>query len=623
MAEATETEGGKAKKRRFDQRDFDIAAEQIIDDFNTRKEKRGNLENDWKEIDRQVRMEPDTAFKHDAQGNLMADRAWMPEMELPDQAETIEVLTSDARRMLFPKTGAWFVAHSEVTDEYLERVDLKSLITGDRNDIPSIINQDAVDKLVQGWLSFIRRQYDFTHHMDIINAQSFTYGVGIGRLKAVKKPVYMPTARGVSKEEKTLPILFPRSIKNTYLDDSTFTLMNEGYMLGPAVIYHEFRRFADLVIAASKGLNDPESEFGGWMPKNIEKVEPDKNGTVELLEFEGDLVISRKTTRSMVVPGIIMTVVKGKKGSRQVVRVRFRKQKTSSYIQFPYHAENMENAYATSPLMKGKPIQKAATEALNRLLQSAILNTEPPLEFDKDNPTFVQQGGPVVAPRAQWPTNGIDSIKAHQIGDPIALQNMYITLLQQYSDVVGVNAPRLGAQTVSHTTAFSKEAELSRGVVRTVDYVESTLKGPLTQFLHMEYEMGREIMGSREDTVYLDTYRGFVTLSKSDLPENATFDAIGSGGPAEEQAKQQRRLQAAQTAIQLEGFKLSAGLQPTMNIDALQEQVMLDGGWTDIDPFFEGADSPNQGAPALPGASGQNAGPASAIVQALQTGQAS
>ncbi|MGI9411551.1 MAG: hypothetical protein ACR2OV_15840 [Hyphomicrobiaceae bacterium] len=618
MADATETDGGKAKKRRFDQRDFDIAAEQIIDDFNTRQRKRADLEQHWKEIDRQVRMEPDISFKTNDSGTLVPGREWMPEMELPLQAQTVEVLTADSRRMLFPDTGAWFISHAEMTDEYLDRVDLAGLITGDKNDIPSKIDQDAADKLVTGWLSSLRRQYDFAHHMDIINAEAFSYGVGVGRVRTVTKQVFMDTARGVLKEEKRLPVLFPRSIKNTYLDDSCFATMNEGYIVGPNIIFHEFRRFSDLVIAASKGSNDPDKENGGWMPKNIQKVEPDKNGTVELLEYEGDLVISRKTTRSMVVPGVIMTVVKGKKGARQVVRVRFRKQKFSSYIQFPYHTENMENPYATAPLMKGRPIHKAAVESLNRLMQAAILNTEPPIEYDKDNPAFVQSGGPDISPRALWPTNGVDAVRPHQIGDTAALFNVYIGLLQQYSDVTGINAPRLGAQTVSHTTAFSKEAELSRGVVRTVDYTRSTLKGPLTKFLHMEYEMAREAMGGREDTVYIEPYRGFVTLTKSALPDNATFDALGSGGPAEEQQKQARRLQAANFAIQLEGLKVANGLPPSLNIEAMQEQVMLDGGWIDIDPFFEGTDGADQGASVLPGAPGANAGPAAAVVQALQ-----
>lgn len=619
MADATETDGGTARKRRFTQRDFDVAAEQIIDDFNTRQRKRADLEQAWKEIDRQVAMKPDISFKLDETGRLIRGREWMPEMELPLQAQTVEVLTADARRMLFPDTGSWYIAHAETTDEYLNNGLSSVRITGDQNDLPSLINQDGADKLVQGWGNFLRRQYDFAHHMDVINAEAFSYGMAIGRLRTVTKQVFMNTARGVQKEEKRLPVLFPRSIKNTYLDDSEFTVMNEGYMIGPSIIFHEFRRFSDLVIAASKGSNDPDREDGGWMPKNIRKVEPDKDGQVELLEFEGDLVISRRTTRSMVVPGAIVTIVKGKKGSRQVVRVRFRKHKFSSYIEFPYHTENMGNPYATAPLMKGKPIQKAATEALNRFLQAAILSTEPPIEFDRDNPHFVQSGGPNIAPRAQWGTNGGDSITVHNdIGDPGALLAGYQGLLAQYSDVTGINAPRLGAQTVSHTTAFSKEAELSRGVVRTVDYTRSTLKGPLTKFLHMEYEMGRDAMGNREDTVYLEPYRGFVTLTRQGLPENATFDALGSGGPAEEQAKQARRLQAVQFAIQLEAFSQSQGLPPDLNIRAIKEQVMLDGGWTDTDPFFEGTDGSDTRAPALSGAAGANAGPAAAVVQALQ-----
>jgi len=617
MPEITTIDKGKTTtKRRFDQREFNQAAQQIVDEHARRKRNRKDLEQDWKEIDRQVRMEPDDKFKRDQHGNLIVSRKWMPEMELPLQAQTKEVLCADARRMMFPDIGTWFIAHAEVTDRYLERADLIGAIPGDENDIPSKITQDAADKLVEGWLNFIHRQYDFGGHIDIINAEAFSYGTGIGRVAEVKKPVFMPTARGVLREEKTIPVLFPRPIQNTYLDDTSFNTMNEGYLLGPSVIFHETRQLADIILAAKKGSNDPERANGGWMPKALAKLEGDKNGNVETLEFEGDLVIPRETTRSMVVPGVIVTVVKGKKDA-SVIRLRVRRQKTSTYIQFPYHAENAMQTYASAPLMKGRPIHKAAVEAFNRVMQAAILNTEPPISYDRSDPFFVQTGGPVIYPRALWGVNNPQDVVQHDIGDVGALTQTYLLLLQQYSDVTGINAPRLGAQTVSHTTAFSKEAELSRGVVRTVDYVRSSLKGPLTQFLHMEYEMALRMLGSRTDTVYIEPYRGFVEITRQILPDKASFDALGSGGPAEEQAKMQRRLQAMTFAIQLEGQKVASGLPPGMNIEEIQQQVLLDGGWTDIDLFFEGSPGRGQGSSGLAPAGGGDPGATAAAVQTL------
>jgi len=47
------------------------------------------------------------------------------------------------------------------------------------------------------------------------------------------------------------------------------------------------------------------------MPKYLKGIVPDKDGYVTLLEAEGDIVVPRKTTRSLVIPGAIVTVVMG------------------------------------------------------------------------------------------------------------------------------------------------------------------------------------------------------------------------------------------------------------------------------------------------------------------------
>lgn len=620
--ELHEIQEGKFTKRRITSRDFELVAERICDDYRQRKRERKDLEKHWTDIDRQIAMDPDTSFKLTATGEKIRDRTWMPEMELPLQAQTLEVLTADSRRMRSPDSGLWFSAHAEVTDEYLRNVEFKNLILGDENDVPSRINQDNADKIVEGWLAFLHRQYDFDGNMDLIDAEAFKYGVGIGRVRVVNKEVFKTEARGVMKKGSRFPVLLPRSIRNTYLDTTSLNAMNEGYVLGPSTIHYECRKLEDIVLAARLGKTDPDDPQGGWMPDNLKGIEGDKEGNVEIIELEGDLIVPRKTVRSVVVPNVIITTVVGKRGdniARNVIRLRFNNHAFPSYIEFPYHKEDISKPYATSPLMKGRPIQIAATMSLNMLLASAILNVEPPVKWNRSDPNFVATGGPVIEPRASWGTNGSE-VDAVQIGEPEKLLKMYGALLAQYADVSGVNAPRLGAQTVSHTTAFAKEAELSRGTVRTVDYVRSTLKGPLTQFLYMEYELAREAMGKRQDVFYSEAYGGFIQIPKSALPGKATFEAHGSGGPAEEQQKIAQRLQAVQLAIQLEGFKLSAQMPPGLIIEEIQKQVMRDGGWQDIDPFFSssGTEANDQGPPVVAGAQGGDAGPLSAVVQSLQ-----
>src|SRR3990167_4778197 len=137
--------------------------------------------------------------------------------------------------------------------------------------------------------------------------------------------------------------------------------------------------------------------------------------------------------------------------------------------------------------MKGWPIQAAATEFLMRAAESAALKNAPPVGYDRNDMWFVQNGGPIVEPNAMWGTIG-DVTVHDKFGDPAAMMNLYATMAAQYADVVGMHRARLGAETLSHTTAYAKNIEVQRGAVRTVDYVRSTLQGPLTLWLHLEYE---------------------------------------------------------------------------------------------------------------------------------------
>lgn len=604
---------------RFDKRDFRIIADWVMDEWKRRKNKRKDLERQCKDIDRQVKMEPDISFKLNADGSPDPLKKWMPEMELPLQAQTLEVLTADARRMLEPDSGPWFAAHAALTDEYLERVDFQSLVAGDQNEIPSKIGQDNADKLVQGTLSHWQRQYDFWGNIDSINVEAFKYGEGIARVRLVTKEIMKETARGIVSEKEQFPVLIPRSFWNTYLDDREFTLMNEGFYIGPTVMFEVVQHIDDLKRAANKGSNDPNKENGGWLPKNLHGLEGDKNGEVRLIEVEGDIVVSRKTVDSIYLPNVIMTIAVGSKEKKdnvgEVVRARFRKYPSSTYLRFPYHAEDMKTPYSTSPLMKGRPIQMSAVEALTRFLMCAALNTEPPIGYDKDDMAFASTGGPRIYPGAQWGTAG--EVNVHQFGDPKTMLIAFQEFVRQYYDVTGVNQPRLGAQTLSHTTAFAKNAELNRGVVRTVDYTKSTLRGPLTKYLDMAFTMGKDVM--KPSTIFIDSYGGFVDMRKEFLPDLCVFDAHGAGGPQEEMVKMQRRVQSLQMAIQMDQLGLQVGKPPKVDIDAAIESVLRDGGWTDIDVITIG-NQPAQrpaGQPGLADYLEQNGTSPGAALQAL------
>jgi len=564
-------------KLRFSKSDKDVIAEKICDCHSKRKNDRRVLERQWSEIDRQLEMDPAPHVKKERQGEREEATAWMAETELPSQSETLEISTADARRLMMPKGVDWFAAHAALTDDYLEKVDYQSLIAGDKNDVPSKITQDNADKLVQGLMAHWHNQYDFKGNVDSINSEAFKYSMGIGRARQVEKRVFAHTDKGVQLVKHTIPILVPRSIKNTYLDSTEHTLSNEGFIVAPGQIFETALLAKDLMMASQRGSSSTEDMNGGWIKGALKGFDEDKE--VQILEWEGDMVVARKSSGSHYLANSIISVAVGHSGKdsiRSVFRIRKNNMPWTSYILFPYYKEHIDSPYGTSPLMKGRPVQMAATESLNRLMELGALQTQPPVSRDGD----MQGEDPKVHPGAIWD----EGVKPHDIGNPQAMLAVYSSLLSQYSDVTGTTAARLGQQTVSHTTAYSKEAELARGQIRINHYTDATLEGALERWLHMEYHTGRENMG--EELFYIRPYGGFVKAKKSLLPDHVEFEAYGSGQPADENARNQKRFAALQMAIQIDQMLVSTGQPPKLDLGSVIEQVLMEGSWTDIDQLM-------------------------------------
>lgn len=597
-------------KPRVTKTDFEKLGEYVRTEYTRRKQLRDKLglTHAWREIDRQVQMRPDLAYKLLPDGRKDDTKAWMPEIELPLQAQTLEVLTADARRLLFPDGGDWFSCSALASDALLEKLESQSLIAGDDTDVPSKITQDNVDKLVAGLMAHWHRQYDFEGHVDRIDAEAFRYGTGVFRVRRVKKSLVTDQQGNVYKADMMLPVLLPRSIKNVYPDDRAFIVMNEGEIAAPLVLECHKKSLLDLKAAAAKGSRDPYNDQGGWMPAGLQGLEADKDGCVETIEAEGDFIIERKTREPLVLHNCCIEVAVGAANKAGVYRLRWVDE--PSYVFVPYHLEDASSAYSTSPLMKGWPIQVAAVDALCRLAIAGAMNAQPPMEYDRTDTLLAAEGGPKVFPGAVIGTVG--KLNPLVFGNPGALSGVYTQLLMQYSDVTGVNAPRLGAQTVSHTTAYSKQVEIARGEVRTVDYVKALLRGPLTAYLGIAYRMGRAAMKGVQK-FYVESYGGYVdNLTKELLPEDVTWKAIGAAGPQEEAQKRANKLASLQLAIQIDQAAAQEGIDTGLDLNSAIYSVLRDGGWTDVDSIIKQQPAGEPAGQPVPGADAASAGMAAA-----------
>ncbi|MGI9492627.1 MAG: hypothetical protein ACR2QF_09535, partial [Geminicoccaceae bacterium] len=496
--------------------DMNRVAESILEEARRRKGRRVVLDSKWKEIDRQVEMEP--RQKLDVSGRTLEAAEWMANLELPLQADTLEVLIADTRRLMFPTERSFFAANCILDDDNLERLRGKNdLIAGLDTGLQELltglgkaeIDQDFVNEINAAALRHFHRMYRVRDVWDLLNGEAFKYGTFIARARRVDLTRFANDTDGVRRVKRKIPVLIPRSVKDVFLDDTEHSVRNQGLMVEPSVIEWTWHRLPDLQKAARAGSSDPTDENGGWIKRNIVNEEPfqKSDNLVQLIEFEGDAQVVRSEGSDIFLPNMMLTVMVSRGGPR-IIRMREREFAFRSYIIGHYQRSDILSAYATSPLMVGSPIHKAATEALNRVLEVAALNAGPPGQWDPSDSYLQASGGPVLEPKALW--EAIGDIKFHQIGDASVMLQIYLALLQQYSDATGTSAPRLGAQTKSHQTAFAVDSEQTRGLVRTVDYARSTMIGPTAQWLWMEHEMAKKSL--RSDTVYLDRFQAYVNL---------------------------------------------------------------------------------------------------------------
>lgn len=585
----------KAKKK-FSPKDFDEIAEYICQTYSDRKKKRTDKEKDWKEVDRQIRMEPKSMLKYNADGVVDPARSWLPELEIPAQRQALEILTADVRRLMFPDAGPWFECRVDATDKYYRELVKNVRISGDDMDTPSEFNQDQVNELIESWLTSLHRQYDFRANMDLINAESLKYGLGVGRGRLIKKEAYFHNAQGTIKKDIYLPMLIPVSTWDFFPDNSRHLLHNEGIDIGPMDMRCFYQRYADLCVAAKSGSSDPDDPQGGWMYKSVKDLDPDKDSEIKIIEIEGDLVAEIGGEEEYF-PNVTVTVAQcqsKKKSSQKVIRWRFNKF-PHSYIKQYYHRESVHDDYGVGPLTMGRPIQAAASETLNLTLTAAALSALPPLAYDSDDAYYALEGGPTLYPGKSIPSLG--DVVPVQVANPSNLSGIYSILLEQYAQLTGITAPRLGQQTNSHTTAYAKQAELQQGTVRTVDFAKSSMQGPMTQWLHLCLEMSKETLKGKEIPIHMKKTDGYVVLNgETTLPENLTIDVYGAAGPAEDQAEKGAKVQSFQLAMGLEPLKRQLNEGKPLNLEALQKEMLKMGGVGDVERYYEASGSVTQGA---------------------------
>ena len=550
---------------------------------------------EWKEIDRQLELTP--VPRYASSGN---SKDWYPAVEEPLQFNALEVILADTRAGLFPAARPdWYQVAGQFDDAAMARVEQSGIVA---DGVPIKMDQDSLDAIIKATMEFYHRAYDFRSRFTLFAAECIKYGTGVGRVRDVRLAKFIHEYRGVNSQETRGPAFLPLRIKNTYLDNSPALTMHEGISVAPVILHCEKRLYDDLIMAAKKG-----GAGRGWRGEALDKLKAKKSeerrGVIEIIEAEGDFIIPGSAEGIFLPNSRIMVAVGA--GGPVVIRYETNPLPFHSTVAGYYLRQDVGSSYGVSPLMKGQPIQEAASFALNDLLACGALNAQPPVAYDRNDAIFASRGGPDVFPRAQWGVDNPQGITPQKIGDPTALLQTYMALIKKYEDLTQANDPRRGAGVKSHTTTGAYQVDAQRSLSRTEDFIQDIIEGPLTSVLYMEYEIIRQMI-TRPINIPIDAQgmRGFIKVSKDMLPERVHFRVHGAAGVADEAQRKQAFFASANFVIQLYAAAFQAQKPFDLNFKALAMEAFQIAGIQDTARFTTAAEPVEGGAAGFPAIQG-------------------
>lgn len=471
----------------------------------------------WKEVDRQVYMEPMKVVRQDAEKN-----DWHNVIELGELAKASELITEDAMRLAFPDSRAWFEPHVELQPK-LDPQTGGNTATSQKEQVfmdgalRALMAQQHLDFGLKSRVSLsIKEALHHGSYVIEVRNESAMMSHGDGGISSISAPVWVP-----------------HSMWNSYPDLSP-SIMGSGLFYQGSMILIEYMPKWKLEDTANKGIES------GWMPAQIKKVKKRTNTNkdsetedVELIKYFGDCVIRKKGESDIYLPNSKIILA-----NDTLVYYAPNDLPFPNIIYGGYEKLDVRDPYYTSPLIKLSPMHKVASVLTNQYLNSVALRVEPPILYDGNDPAFVANGGPQLIPGWKGATKGKAEWKALEVGDPkFALQGLQLTLDQIRSGTSSDSARAYPDKT--DKTATEIKAGQMRGEVRVVGFV-TKLEYTLKVFLHMQHEINKK---------YMDQYSfynpemdapDFMRVAKEELPQNVRFDVVGSRGILGEDERSQK-----------------------------------------------------------------------------------
>ena len=539
------------KKRKVTKTDWDKVEKHVKEVYDARKNSnfRRNHERKWKEVDRQIEMEP--MKRMSANGKPVAT-SWHSAIELGELAKASEVIASDVMRIMFPADRFWFRPHVEL-DWPLDPQ------TGRRKTDSN--KQEIADGLLRSLMMQQQKDFGFKARFRLSVKEALHHGSFVSEVRFDNELL-------VKDGDRTriigAPVWTPYSMWNCYPDPSPSVIGTNMFYTGSMILV-EYMPLWKLKKMASGD---------GWMPDRIKKIEKRSNKNkdddtedVELVKYKGDISIDRGDG-DIFLPNSEVILANDKLVYWSEAKLPY-----PNVIFAGYERQDVRDPYYTSPIIKQSPMQKMTTTVANKFLDAVALKVEPPIEYDSNDPDYAANGGPVIAPAATTGTRSMgQGFKQLDIGDPRFALDAFTMGIRQMQEGLGVSAMRSGVREADRETATAANLANQGAEVRTMEFISQLEPQALLPFLYMQHDWNR--MEMKEYSFYNDEMHtpDFIRATKKDIQANAHFEVVGSRGLLGEE--QRARRLAETTAF----FSSNPLFAPKLAITEIMLETYRDAG---------------------------------------------
>lgn len=503
------------KKRRILERDFDKVEDFIKDELKTREKNpfRKKHEGRWKEVDRQISMDP---MKRVSPDGREIKPTWHNVFELGELTKASEIITADVMRIVFANEN-WFEPHAQL-EGMMDPASGKYVIhSGD---------QEKADGLLRSLMVQQHKDFGFKDRFELSIKEALHHGSFVAEVRWEQQMI----SDGAKIKTIGAPVWVPHSMWNSYPDTS------------PSVIGTNMFYTGNMILVEYMPLHKLKRMSGeGWLPNRIKQVKKEEhkdkdNETpdVKLVKWFGDVVIERGDG-DIYLPNMEVKLANG--------TLVFAKPNDLPYpnvIYAGYERQDIRDPYYMSPIIKQSPMQKFTTVMANKFADAVELMVQPPVEYDGNDPDYVANGGPDLSPGAKNPTKSMGKgFKSLEIGHPESALNALQFGFRQLQEGLGVSSLRQGSETSDRQTATEAKLMEQGSEVRTIDFIGRLERQGARPYLYMQHSYNRKKLTEYEAySNEMDT-PDVVRFTRKDIDLSAHFDVVGAKGILGEQQRQQ------------------------------------------------------------------------------------